>query len=99
MDVLWNVFIEWLTTGRALTKIRTLAGMSVLLIFAIKYYSLKHKRRNVDMNEELRNIEEIYEKNEDGLFPWEVDTDDSPERVKKSAERMNTSWGPQRGRW
>lgn len=99
MEVLWQVFIEWLTTGRALTKIRTLAGMSVLILFAIKYYSAKHRRRTMDTEEELKSIEETYEKDEDGLYPWETDTNDSPDRIEKNAVRMDTSWGPQKGRW
>lgn len=40
-----------------------------------------------------------YEKNEDGLYPWEVDQDNSPERIEKTATRYVNQARPRRGRW
>ncbi len=45
-------------------------------------------------------LEATYGKNEAGLFPWEVDTNDSPDRVEKNAKKYNIKqYGPKRGRW
>lgn len=40
-----------------------------------------------------------YEKNEAGLYPWEVDTDDSPERIPENAKRYVNKARLKRGRW
>lgn len=40
-----------------------------------------------------------YEKNAEGLYPWEADTDDSPTRIPKDAKRYVNQHQPRRGRW
>lgn len=40
-----------------------------------------------------------YEKNEEGLYPWEVDQDNSPARIEKTATRYVNQARPRRGRW
>lgn len=40
-----------------------------------------------------------FEKNEEGLYPWEVDTDDSPSRIDEKARRYVNKHQPRRGKW
>lgn len=51
------------------------------------------------MQEDLENVEKYYEKNADGLYPWEVNTDDHPNSIPKGSKRMQNNWGPKRGKW
>lgn len=56
----------------------------------------KSKRNHEIVPEDLSN----YEKDGDGLYPWERDTDDSPKNIDKNAKRyINKKDGPKRGRW
>jgi hypothetical protein len=91
--------INILLPGSAIAKIRTVAGMTVLILMAIQYVRNKKQRKKITEEEENKILEETFEKNEDGLYPWEVDTDDSPKSIPKDAKRVQNSWGPQRGKW
>lgn len=53
------------------------------------------KKRKINEEENLSN----YSKNEEGLYPWEVDTDDSPEKIPTDAVRFVNNHRPKRGRW
>ncbi|WP_242704658.1 hypothetical protein [Candidatus Enterococcus ferrettii] len=66
---------------------------------AVRYLQNRWKHRQITAAEENQRIEAIYEKDENGLYPWEVDTNDSPERVTPETRPMVNSWGPKRGRW
>ena len=55
--------------------------------------------RQITADEDTRQIEATYEKDENGLYPWEADTDNSPERVTPDCKPMVRDWGPKRGRW
>jgi hypothetical protein len=46
----------------------------------------------------MTNLNE-YEKDENGLYPWEADQDDSPQRIEKTATRYVNQARPRRGRW
>lgn len=49
---------------------------------------------------EEEQILEKYLKDENGLYPWEKNTDDCPHNIPKDAKRYPyTSGRPRRGRW
>ncbi|OJG74539.1 hypothetical protein RV10_GL004698 [Enterococcus pallens] len=68
-------------------------------MMAVRYLQNRWKHRQITEEEEIRKIEATYEKDENGFYPWEVDTDDSPNRVTPESKPMVNSWGPKRGRW
>lgn len=68
-------------------------------VMAIRYLQNRRKHRQITVDEDRRRIEATYEKDENGLYPWEADTDDSPERVTPDCKPMVRDWGPKRGRW
>nr|WP_242704652.1 hypothetical protein [Enterococcus sp. 665A] len=68
-------------------------------MMAVRYLQNRWKHRQITAEEDNQRIEATYEKDENGLYPWEADTDDSPERVSPDTKPMVNSWGPKRGRW
>lgn len=78
---------------RKLIIIMTLLGM------AFYYLKNRKQRKLISAEEEQRLIDEIYEKNNEGLYPWEVDTNDHPSSIPKNSKRIVHRWGPRRGRW
>lgn len=84
---------------RILTAIRMIAIMLVIGIFCWRYIRLRISRKNNQDNDE-KDLLEHFEKDENGLFPWEIDTDDSPDRIPHNAKRHpHISGRPRRGRW
>ncbi|MGX2946962.1 hypothetical protein [Enterococcus alishanensis] len=78
--------------------VRKILFIFFILIVIIQFFRENKKRdyRNLSDTE----LEEIYQKDDNGLFPWEVDTDDSPDRISKDAKRhIYKKAGPRRGRW
>jgi len=73
----------------------------VLALLGMAFYYLKNRKRRkvISEEEEQQRIDEIYEKNNEGYYPWEVDTDDNPKRIPQNSKRMVHRWGPRRGRW
>lgn len=73
---------------------------SVLLLF-ILITSLSFVLQRLRKKERWSDKEDLsqFEKDENGLYPWEVDTDNSPERIDKSAKRYVNQHQPRRGRW
>lgn len=80
-------------------KLRRLIIMFVLAATTISYFRIKRTRKRITQEEEDAMIEAIYPKDEEGLYPWEVDTDDHPDRIQKGSRRISSKWGPRRGRW
>ncbi|MGG5318753.1 hypothetical protein [Enterococcus sp. AZ072] len=68
-------------------------------MMAVRYLQNRYKHRQITAEEENQRIEAIYEKDENGLYPWEADTDDSPLRVTPESKPIVNRWGPKRGRW
>lgn len=98
MEIL-KLLYEFLLTGSILSKIRSLVVVLFLGLLGLKYLKIRKERKKISTQDDSYRIESIYKKNENGLYPWEVDEDDSPERISANAKRMNTNWGPERGRW
>lgn len=81
-----------------LSIVRTIALFSVVGILSAKY--IRSKFATKKNQEELEEIAKNYEKDENGLYPWEKDQDDSPNRVAKETKRYTYDVGrPKRGKW
>lgn len=80
-------------------KIRRYVFPIMVVMMTISYLKIRHTRRKITREEEDALIEATYQKDEDGLYPWEADTDDHPDRVGKTSKPIPKNWGPQRGRW
>ena len=99
--LLQSICLESLSLAAGAGKIsfRRILIMITFTVMGIRYFQLRYKRRKVTAEEENVWIEAQYKKDENGLYPWEADTDDSPERVTPDSKPMINSWGPKRGRW
>lgn len=71
----------------------------ILFISATIIQFLRQKLRHRKQDSEVVTIDDIYEKDENGFYPWEVDTDDSPDRIPKDATRYINRKSPKRGGW
>ncbi|MGG5330924.1 hypothetical protein [Enterococcus sp. AZ163] len=60
---------------------------------------LKQRLKKHRSYDELDAVEDSYQKDENGLYPWEADTDDSPQRIPEDAKKYIHNAGPKRGRW
>jgi hypothetical protein len=87
--------------GSIVKQIRWIAG----IVLGVAGYRIIIRQRirthRYSQEEEDKIIEEKYEKNEDGLYPWEVDTDTSDKNIAKDAAPFKNEgvWRPQRGKW
>lgn len=88
------------TIYQIIQRIGTRKILLILFVFVsifVYFKERKRKRKHLLTDEEL---EEIYERDENGLFPWEVNTNDSPKEIPKEATRYYYDQGrPKRGRW
>ncbi|MGL9731180.1 hypothetical protein [Enterococcus sp. DIV0756] len=70
-----------------------------LILIALSYFLMRLRKKNkhneVSQKDELKN----FQKNEEGFYPWEIDTDDSPERIPANAKRYVNKARLKRGRW
>jgi len=68
----------------------------IVISFILQRLFRRKKSENISIEEDLSQ----YEKDESGLYPWESDTDDSPDRIKKDAKPYDTSKTKiRRGSW
>ena len=79
-------------------RLRRLLIIIVITVTYINYVRIKRKRKKVSQEEEDIWIQETYSKDENGLYPWEADTDDHPSRIQDGSRRISSKWGPKRGR-
>lgn len=80
-------------------KLRRYVFILMVIMTTLRYVKVRYDRKKVSQEEEDAVIEATYEKDENGLYPWEVDTNDHPSRVDKMSEPLKKNWGAQRGRW
>ena len=73
---------------------------AALALIGLSYFrfSIKEEKKSPKRNPMDADLSQ-YEKNEEGLYPWEVDQDNSPERIEKTATRYVNQARPRRGRW
>lgn len=83
----------------AKVKVRRYVFILMVTMTALRYLKVRHDRKKITQEEEDALIELTYEKDENGLYPWEADTNDHPSRVDKISEPLKKTWGAQRGRW
>ncbi len=76
-------------------NLRRVALILFLLMTSAAFIYQRFTRRKRKQEESFPE----YEQNEEGLYPWEVDTDDSPKRIAKDAKRYINQHQPRRGRW
>ena len=71
--------------------------LALVLIALLTFFSksLFKKRKKEVPKEEF----EQFEKNEDGLYPWEVNTDDDPKHLPEDARRFVEKDKIRRGKW
>lgn len=98
MEQLIEVF-NYLMQGSLTSKIRSVVGVAFLLTMARQYLKVRKSRKKISVDEDQKMIEDTYEKDKNGLYPWEVDKDDSPKRISSNAKRIVNDWAPKRGRW
>lgn len=70
----------------------------VTVISSIGYLSYR-REKSKHRDQEEAEIQATYQKDENGLYPWEADTDDSPDRVDKNSKRYVYNDRPKRGGW
>lgn len=80
-------------------KLRKYVFMLMVLMMTFSYLRIRHSRKKITREEEDAIIDATYEKDKNGQYPWEVDTNDHPDRVDKSSKPLKNDWGPKRGKW
>ena len=70
-----------------------------LALIAVSYLITRLRKKEEHKKKPASLDFSNYEKNEAGLYPWEVDTDDSPERIPENAKRYVNTARLKRGRW
>lgn len=73
---------------------------AALILIATAYFITRIGKKKTQRTTYLTDPElNNFKKNADGLYPWEVDTDDSPKRIPKDAKRYVNKARLKRGRW
>ena len=89
----------WIFDFLERVKIRRYIFPLMVCMMTISYLKARRAHRKITIEEEDAAIEATYQKDENGLYPWEADTDDHPSRVGKNSQPVKRNWGPQRGKW
>ncbi|OQO70906.1 hypothetical protein BH747_02575 [Enterococcus villorum] len=72
---------------------------TALALIGFSYLVFRIKKKKEHQSTSIENDWSQYQKNADGLYPWEVDQDDSPQRIEKTATRYVNQARPRRGKW
>ncbi|EMF0150242.1 hypothetical protein G9L34_000193 [Enterococcus hirae] len=72
---------------------------AALALIGLSYLGFRLKKKKDHQSETLENDWSQYQKNEERLYPWEEDQDDSPQRIEKTATRYVNQARPRRGKW
>ncbi|OJG80907.1 hypothetical protein RV10_GL003906 [Enterococcus pallens] len=95
--------IEMAELGQFVLEVIKNLGMRkliLILFITVTFIAfLKQRLKKHRSYDGLDPVEESYQKDENGLYPWEADTDDSPQRIPKDAKKYIHNAGPKRGRW
>lgn len=89
----------WIFDFLERVKIRRYVFPLMVIMMTLSYLKVRHDRKKITQEEEDAAIEATYQKDENGLYPWEADTNDHPSRVAKDSRPLKRDWGPQRGKW
>ncbi len=71
--------------------------MTCLICFKIITRKLTSKEKKETTDDDT--LQTMFSKDDNGKYPWETDTDDSPDRINKTTRRLKDSTGAKRGRW
>lgn len=63
---------------------------AALALIGLSYLGFRLKKKKDHQSETLENDWSQYQKNEEGLYPWEEDQDDSPQNSNKVCESSKT---------
>lgn len=93
--------IPHLVIAASVSPLSKLLFMLFVTLSCGQYLVLHFSKKRRDLKKEEKTIEEIYSKDENGLYPWERDTDDSPERaIKEKSKPYSNENLPRRStRW
>ncbi|MGM0168671.1 hypothetical protein IGI39_004426 [Enterococcus sp. AZ135] len=80
-------------------KMKRYVFVLMVIMMTLSYLKNRHHRRKITLEEENALIEATYPKDENGLYPWETDTNDHPSRIGKKSVPIKKNWGPKRGQW
>ena len=72
---------------------------TALALIGFSYLVFRIKKKKEHQSTSIENDWSQYQKNADGLYPLEVDQDDSPQRIEKTATRYVNQARPRRGKW
>lgn len=70
-----------------------------LILIALSYFLMRLRKKNERGEDSQKDELQNFQKNEEGLYPWEADTDDSPDRIPANAKRYVNKARLKRGRW
>ncbi|MDR0199373.1 MAG: hypothetical protein LBI43_02210 [Streptococcaceae bacterium] len=100
MNEVLKAIWQWLENNpHPLTDLRTLVWFVFLVLIVGAWLAARRRSRKRTAEDEQEMIDENFQKNEDGLYPWEVNTNDHPSTVKKGTKPHPMDNLPQRGRW
>lgn len=94
-DLIW----QFMSSEGSAGKIRFFIFAVSSIFFCGVYLKTHLKHKKMDRKKEEEYIAETYEKDENGLYPWEVDTDNTANRIEKDAKPLKYEWRPSRGKW
>lgn len=92
--------ISQCVVGASVSPLSKILFMLFVILSGGQYLYVHFSKKHRDLKKEEQQIEEIYGKDEDGFYPWERDTDDSPERVTEESKPYHNENLPRRStRW
>ena len=71
----------------------------LVLIALVVYAFIVRKRIKRNKAHKFDHSLDNFQKDKNGLYPWEVNTDDSPENIPKNAKVFKEKDKIRRGRW
>ena len=92
---------EFLATHLPVTIIRYVVWYVLFILIIIAWFAARRRSRKRTEDDEKELINQNFEKDEDGKYPWEKETvkDLNPKNIKKGTKPYNMDHLPQRGRW
>jgi hypothetical protein len=98
-NILNSIWSWFSSNSHPLTIFRTALFFLFFLLITRAWLKAKRKSQKTTEEEEEIIIVEKFEKNEEGKYPWEENTDDDPKHIGENAKPVSLDTTPQRGRW
>ncbi len=58
-----------------------------LILIALSYFLMRLRKKNERSEDSQKDDLQNFQKNKEGLYPWEADTDDWPNQIPANAKR------------